>query len=95
MGWVGRDLPDGRLNAIKAMHSVKDEVQYGVRTSAQDGAERALKQLERFSALALSWLETKSVSWPVKAVASSAACLGQHVVDFGEADGGTQEPGAS
>jgi len=58
---VGRDLPDGRLNDLKGMLSVKDEVQYGVRTLAQDGAERTLEQLDRFSAWALSWLEARGV----------------------------------
>ncbi len=59
---VGRDLPDGRLNDLKGMLSVKDEVQYGARTSLHDSAARALEQLDRFSAWALSWLEAKGVS---------------------------------
>jgi hypothetical protein len=59
---IGRDLPDGRLADLRGLLSMKDEVQYGARTSTRDAAAKAVEQLDRFAAWAVSWLEAKGVS---------------------------------
>jgi hypothetical protein len=59
---VGRDLPDARLPDLRSLLSMRDEVQYGARTSAREAAARAVEQLDRFAAWAVSWLEAKGVT---------------------------------
>jgi prevent-host-death family protein len=58
---VGRDLPDGRLNDLKGLLSIKDEVRYGARLSRHDAASRAINQLGRFANRVIAWPGEKGI----------------------------------
>jgi hypothetical protein len=59
---IGRDLPDGRLSDLRGLLAMKDEVQYGARTSPHETAAKAVERLDRFAVWAMSWLEAKGVT---------------------------------
>ncbi len=58
---LGREMPKDRLGDLRAILSLKDEVQYGARLSATDQAEQVLQRLDRFAEWARDWLATRGI----------------------------------